>query len=109
MLPQFQNLICFAAFSDGLVLCHCRVWLDASLKHPQNKLVAFNRATGFCSPLQFGRQAAKAYQRASGIFTSATSRLYLSYGAHRVGGFGLPVRVAGLPTHPLRPASRLEA
>ena len=71
MLPQFQNLICFAAFSDGLVLCHCRVWLDASLKHPQNKLVAFNRATGFSSPLQFGRQAAKAYQRASGIFTSA--------------------------------------
>ena len=104
MLPQFQNLICFAAFSDGLVLCHCRVWLDASLKHPQNKLVAFNRATGFSSPLQFGRQAAKAYQRASGIFTSAIPCYTFSNGKQGREALRLLVRTASLSTRLLFPA-----
>ena len=104
MLPQFQNLICFAVFSDGLVLCHCRVWLDASLKHPQNKLVAFNRATGFSSPLQFGRQAAKAYQRASGIFTSAIPCYTFSNGKQGREALRLLVRTASLLTRLLFPA-----
>ena len=104
MLPQFQNLICFAAFSDGLVLCHCRVWLDASLKHPQKKLVAFNRATGFSSPLQFGRQAAKAYQRASGIFTSAIPCYTFSNGKQGREALRLLVRTASLLTRLLFPA-----
>lgn len=70
MLSQIQYLAHLLSVSDGLVLPRCRLWLDGQAKQPQNKPVAFNRATGFSSPLQLGRQAAFK-PLSGGVVTSA--------------------------------------